>query len=72
MQDPENAKEQEAKRQCTHEVKALFHRWEEESDLESEEIMQCVSDAVDEYYDEEVIEFEPDETMDLGETEEGS
>lgn len=61
-----------AKRKCTHEIKALFHRWEEESDLDSEEIMEAVSDAIGEYYDEEVIEFEADEGLDLDSTEEGS
>ena len=69
----------ESKRKCTHELKALFHRWEEESDLESEEIMECLSDAIDEYYEEDVVEFEADpslleddEGMELGEDEEGS
>ncbi len=48
----------EASRQCIHELKALFHRWEEESDLEQQDILDCVSDALNEYYDEDVIEFE--------------
>ena len=56
--------EEEAKRKCTHEVKALFHRWEEESDLESQEILNCVSDAIDEYYEEDVVEFEADFDLD--------
>ena len=47
-------------RKCTHEIKALFHRWEEESDLNSEQIVECVNDAVQEYYDEEVVDFESD------------
>jgi len=61
MSDPV---EEEAKRKCTHEVKALFHRWEEESDLESQEILNCVSDAIDEYYEEDVVEFEADFDLD--------
>ena len=48
----------EASRQCIHELKALFHRWEEESDLEQQDILDCVSDALNEYYAEDVIEFE--------------
>ena len=48
----------EASRQCIHELKALLHRWEEESDLEQQDILDCVSDALNEYYDENVIEFE--------------
>ena len=68
--------ENEARRQCTHELKALLHRWEEESDLNSEEIVECVEDAVSEYYDEDIVDFKPDINgvdgeVDLGETEEG-
>lgn len=59
--------EEDAKRKCTHEIKALFHRWEEESDLDSQEILDCVSEAIDEYYDEEVVEF--DSEIDLDDTE---
>ena len=59
--------EEEAKRKCTHEVKNLFHRWEEESDLESQDILNCVSEAIDEYYEEEVVEF--DSEIDLDEEE---
>ena len=54
-------------RKCTHEVKALIHRWEEESDLDDVEIIECLNTAIDEYYDEDVVEFESD--MDLGEDE---
>ena len=57
----------EASRQCIHELKALFHRWEEESDLEQEDILDCVKDALNEYYQEDVSEFEGD--IDLEEDE---
>ena len=40
----------EASRQVIHEFKALFHRWEQESDLEQEDILECLKDALDEYY----------------------
>ncbi len=48
----------DAKRQVIHEIKALLHRWTEESDLEDKEILRCVGDAIDEYFDEEVVEFD--------------
>jgi hypothetical protein len=57
----------EASRQCTHEMKALIHRWEQESDLEQEDILDCAKDALNEYYDEDVIEFDSD--IDLEEEE---
>tara|TARA_R110002153_G_scaffold72621_2_gene189923 strand:+ start:1320 stop:1499 length:180 start_codon:yes stop_codon:yes gene_type:complete len=42
------------------EVKALLHRWGEESDLDDEELLECIDIAVAEYYDEEVVDFESD------------
>lgn len=53
-------KDDSPSRKCTHEIKALIHRWEEESDLDCEQIVECVNDAVQEYYDEEVVDFESD------------
>lgn len=58
----------EAKAQCYHEFKNAIHRWSEESDLEDDEIVQCMVDAAKEYYDEDVIDFECD--MELDEEEE--
>ena len=58
---------EEAKRQLTHELKCTFHRWGEESDLPDIEILDCINNAVKEYYDEEVIDFESD--IDLEEEE---
>ena len=52
------------RRQLIHEFKALFHRWEEESDMEQHEILECLSDALDEYYDEEVVDFESEIELD--------
>ena len=57
MSDPY---ESPAQRQCTHELKTLLHRWEEESDLEQDEILSALNTALDEYYGEDVIEFECD------------
>jgi len=54
----------EASRQLIHEFKSLFHRWEEESDMEQHEILECLGEAVDEYYDEEVVDFESEIELD--------
>ena len=58
----------EGSRQFIHEITARFHRWEEESDLEQDDILDCVKDALNEYYQEDVIEFESD--IDLEEDDE--
>lgn len=65
-------------RKCTVEFKVHIHRWQEESELEPQEIIDAIEDAIEEYFelgdDEEgdAIGFEPDETLDLGEAEERS
>lgn len=64
MSNPEEETETEAERQCTHELKTFLHRWEEESDLEQEDILKCLSTALDEYYGEDVVEFECDFDLD--------
>ena len=56
-----------AGRQLIHEVKALLRRWELESDLLQEEMIACVKDGVNEYYQEDIVDF--DSEMDLGEDE---
>ena len=56
-----------AGRQLIYEVKALLRRWELESDLLQEEIITCLKDGVNEYYQEDVVDFDSD--MDLGEDE---
>lgn len=52
--------EEEAKRKCIHEVKNLIHRWSEESDLDDAQIVECMVTASEEYFEEDVIEFESD------------
>ena len=54
----------EASRQVIHEFKALFHRWEQESDLEQADILDCLKEALSEYYAEDVVDF--DSEIDLG------
>ena len=56
-----------AGRQLIHEVKLLLRRWELESDLLQEEMIACVKDGVNEYYQEDIVDF--DSEMDLGEDE---
>ena len=56
-----------AGRQLIHEVKVLLRRWELESDLLQEEIITCLKDGVNEYYQEDVVDF--DSEIDLGEDE---
>lgn len=62
-------------RKCTVEFKVHLHRWQEESELEPQEIVDAVEDAIHEYFEiedeEEGISFEQDEALDLGDTEEG-
>ena len=60
----------EASRQCIHEFKALFHRWEQESDLEQEDILECLKDALDEYYKEDVVDFDSEIEIEEKEEEE--
>tara|TARA_R110002020_G_scaffold458894_1_gene676710 strand:+ start:408 stop:593 length:186 start_codon:yes stop_codon:yes gene_type:complete len=54
----------QAVRQCTHEIKVLFHRWEEESDLGQEGVLECLNVALTEYYGEDVLEFESEIELD--------
>ena len=69
--------EDEAKRKCTGEFIAFLKRWELESDLESQDILNCVSEAIDEMYEEEeeTVEFTSEipleDGLDMGGTEEG-
>jgi hypothetical protein len=46
------------------EVKALLHRWSEESDLSDNELVDCIDKGVAEYFDEEVVDFESDIVFD--------
>ena len=47
-----------AKRKLIHELKNTFHRWEEESDLSDDAIIDAGKKALREYYDEDVIVFD--------------
>ena len=56
-----------AGKQLIHEVKLLLSRWELESDLLQEEMIACLKDGVNEYYQEDIVDF--DSEIDLGEDE---
>lgn len=51
-------------RQCVHEIKCVLHRWEEESDLGQEGVLESLKVALYEYYAEEIIEFESEVDLD--------
>ena len=56
--------------QFKNEHRALLNRWLEESDIEDQEMAQIALTDVEEWMDEEVVEFECD--MDLDDDEEHS
>ncbi len=54
-----------AQAQIRHEAKMLLNRWDEECDLDEKQIAKSVLEGVNEWLEEEVIEFDSD--IDLGE-----
>ena len=54
----------ESETQCTNEIKALFHRWAEEGDLDDQDIVQCAVRAANEYYEDDVIDFDSEIDLD--------
>jgi hypothetical protein len=65
-------------RKCTVEFKVHLHRWQQESELEPQEIVDAVNEAIEEYFElgeeveDEEIRFDPEEGLDLDSVEEGS
>ena len=51
----------DAKRQFENVIKADLNRWFEESDLDVEELAESAIKALEDWLDEEVVGFEPDE-----------
>jgi hypothetical protein len=43
------------------EIKAVFNRWWAESDMDAEDLAKASLDAIDEWLDEEIVGFEPEE-----------
>ena len=55
-----SAKRSEAKQQFKVEVKAVLNRWFDESDLDVEDLSACAVEAIEEWLDEDIIEFTPE------------
>ena len=43
------------------EIKAAFNRWWEESDMDAEDLAKAALSAIDDWLDEEIVGFEPEE-----------
>ena len=52
--------EEEAKKQYKVEAKKLLNRWFDESDLDVEELASAAVEAIEEWLDEDIIEFTPE------------
>lgn len=52
-----SAKKSEAKQQFKVEIKSDLNRWFDESDLDVEELSACAVEAIEEWLDEDIIEF---------------
>ena len=48
----------EAQRQLANELKSILHRWEDESDLDDQAMLESVKLMIDDFFDEEVVDFE--------------
>ena len=53
-----------ASKQVVNEVASLLRRWSEESDLDDTQLIKCVTKGVDEYFDDDVIDFSSDIDLD--------
>ena len=45
------------------EIKAVFNRWWEESDMDAEDLSKAALTAIEEWLDEEIVCFEPEEGL---------
>ena len=57
----------EAKKQISNEVIKILNRYQEESDLDDEELIDACTEGINEWLNEEVISFEADTDDDLPE-----
>ena len=55
-----SAERSEAKQQFKVEIKAALNRWFDESDLDVEDLSSCAVEAIEEWLDEDIIEFTPE------------
>ena len=51
----------QAKAQFKSVIRSSLNRWFEESDLDSQELAETALEAIDEWLDEEIVGFEPEE-----------
>jgi len=54
----------QASEQVVNEVVSLLRRWSEESDLDDNQLIKCVTKGVDKYLDDDVIDFSSDIDLD--------
>ena len=57
----------EAKKQIRNETINLLNRYQEESDLDEEELVKACTDGINEWLNEEIVSFEADSDEDLPE-----
>ena len=62
----------EAKDQVRHEAKMLLNRWDDESDLDEKQIAKSVLEGVNEWLEEEIVEFNSDIDLEEDDDEEES
>lgn len=51
----------QAKAQFKSVIRSSLNRWFEESDLDSQELAETALEAIDEWLDEDIVDFKPDE-----------
>lgn len=60
-------KDEAPKQKLKNEVRSVLIRWTEESDLDSQDMLEAIGEIVDEDFEveEEIIEFEPEEEEEI-------
>ena len=53
--------EQAPAKQFQVEIKAVFNRWWEESDMDAEDLAKAALKGIDDWVDDEIVGFEPEE-----------
>lgn len=53
----------QAKSQFKSVIRSSFNRWFEESDLDSQELAETALEAINEWLDEDIIDFKPDDKI---------
>ena len=60
-------KDEAPKQKLKNEVRSVLIRWSEESDMDSQDMLEAIGEIVDEDFEveEEIIEFEPEEEEEI-------